>query len=254
MKHELRLLRTGARGAAFNMGLDEAILEGVAGGAVPPTLRLYAWEPAAISIGFFQGLSEEVDSLACAARGVDIVRRITGGGAVFHQAEITYSIALPETHPLAPKSIMASYELLCSGVIAGLRALGIDSAFAPINDIVSGGRKISGNAQTRKNHCLLQHGTVLLDVDVDLMFELLKVPAEKSKGKLIEDVKARVTSAKALLGRDVGFSEAESAMAAGFSAALDASLAEGSPTAAEIERAGEIARAKFADPAWTARR
>ena len=254
MKHDMRLLLTGANGAAFNMGLDEAILESVSNGRQPPTLRLYAWNPAAISLGFFQGLREEVDEAACAARGVDIVRRITGGGAVFHQAEITYSIVLPETHPLAPKSIMASYEILCSGVIAGLQHLGIESSFAPINDIVAAGKKISGNAQTRKSHCLLQHGTVLLDVNVELMFELLKVPAEKTKGKLIEDVKARVTSAGTLLGRRVEFGEAESAMVAGFADALPAALTLSEPTPEERKRAVEIARAKFADPAWIARR
>ncbi|MFA6505749.1 MAG: biotin/lipoate A/B protein ligase family protein [Treponemataceae bacterium] len=254
MKYDFRLLRTGFHDAAFNMGFDEAILESVAAGVQKPTLRLYAWKPAAVSIGFFQGLRDEVDTDSCAAHGVDVVRRITGGGAVFHQAEITYSIVIPETSPLAPKSILDSYGILCGGVIEGLRGLGLESSFAPINDIVSGGKKVSGNAQTRKKNCLLQHGTVLLDVDVELMFDLLKVPAEKAKGKLIQDVKERVTGVNALLGRTVDYSEAEAAMASGFSKALDAFLTESGPSAVELDRAGEIARTKFADPSWTGRR
>ena len=95
----------------------------------------------------------KIDIEACRGRGVDIVRRITGGGAVFHDAELTYSIVIPEGHPLAPPSILDSYGLLCAGIIEGLKELGIKSEFSPINDIVSAGKKISGNAQTRKK-CL----------------------------------------------------------------------------------------------------
>ena len=254
MAHKVRLLRTGFRDCAFNMGLDEAVLESVSAGIAMPTLRLYAWRPAAVSIGFFQGLEEEVDVEACRSRGIGVVRRITGGGAVFHQDELTYSVILPETHPLAPASILKSYGTLCSGVISGLDELGIEAEFAPINDIVATGRKVSGNAQTRKSHCLLQHGTVLLSVDVDLMFDLLKVPSEKAKGKLIADVKARVTGASDLVGREISFAEAETAMILGFAKALEMEFSEEAPTAAEIARAEEIARAKFADPVWTARR
>ncbi len=254
MPHAFRLLDTHAGKASFNMGLDEAILESVASGRELPTLRLYAWEPAAISIGYFQGLYEEVDVEACHARGVDVVRRITGGGAVFHQAEITYSIIIPETQDLAPKSIMASYGVICGGVVKGLEILGIEATFAPINDIVALGKKISGNAQTRKRGCLLQHGTILLGLDVDLMFELLKVPQEKAKGKLIADVKERVTSLSAILGRSVGYSEAAFALATGFGRALDLDFTVALPSGDEIARAREIAAQKFADPGWTSRR
>lgn len=254
MTHACRLLTTGEGSAAFNMGLDEAILESVAAHEAPPTLRLYAWKPAAISIGYFQGLHEEVDVAACASHGVDVVRRITGGGAVFHQAELTYSVVIPEGHPLFVRSILASYERICAGVIAGLGFLGIDSAFAPINDIVSLGKKVSGNAQTRKRGCILQHGTVLLDVDVELMFELLKVPAEKAKGKLIEDVKQRVTSLRALRGSEVPFAEAAEAMAKGFAEAMSLDLGAVQPSEVELKRAAEIASEKFSVEAWTAKR
>jgi len=235
------------------MGLDQAILEAVAAGTAAPTLRLYGWQPAAISIGYFQGMEEEVDTAACAHHGVDLVRRITGGGAVFHQAELTYSIVLPESHPLANRSIMASYERLCGAVIAGLKLLDLDARFAPINDIVVGAKKVSGNAQTRKLGCLLQHGTILLDVDVDLMFELLRVPSEKAKGKLIADVKERVSGLRQLLNREVSFSEVQAAMEAGFSATLDLAYG-GEITEAEEARAQELAQERFSDHGWNYRR
>jgi len=196
MSYEFRLLETGFHSAAFNMGLDEALLRSVAEGKSLPTLRFYGWTPAAVSIGYFQGLEEEVDSAACRAAGIDVVRRITGGGAVFHHHEVTYSIVLPLDHPLARRNILESYRLLLGGIVEGMSLLGITAEFAPINDIVTGGKKISGNAQTRKLGCILQHGTIILDVDVDQMFTVLRVPQEKARGKLIEDIKSRVTSVK----------------------------------------------------------
>jgi lipoate-protein ligase A len=238
------------------MGLDEAILEGAVRGGARPTLRLYGWLPAAVSIGYFQGLAEEVDAAACAARGIDLVRRITGGGAVFHQDEITYSLVIPESHPLCEGSAIDSYRRICSGVIKGLAILGVESSFAPINDIVSGGKKVSGNAQTRRRGIVLQHGTLLLGLDADLMFELLKVPAEKAKGKAIAEVKARVTGINAILGRLIAFEEAESALRSGFARALGMEFVEVSARASADEeiRAMEIAKEKFSNPAWTGRR
>jgi lipoate-protein ligase A len=237
------------------MALDEALLETVASGGMP-VLRFYGWSPPAVTIGYFQGLEEEVDREACVRRGIDVVRRISGGGAVFHDAEITYSLIIPAAHPLAGTSIMGSYGRLCSGITAGLSLLGIDAAFVPINDIAAGGRKVSGNAQTRRQGCVLQHGTVLLDIDPELMFELLKVPQEKMKGKLVQDVKSRVTGLYALLGRKIPFDEARDALARGFRDALALVFvsAPSRPSLVEEARAAVLAREKFGSETWLRRR
>lgn len=268
----LRLLDSGAMPAALNMGLDEAVLSAVSAGRSPPTLRFYRWEPRAVSVGYFQGMTEEIDVEACYGAGIDTVRRVTGGGAVFHDAEITYSIVVPEGHPLAPADILESYRRICAGLVEGLRGLGVDAAFAPINDIVAydsargesrggnpdGGKKVSGNAQTRKQGCLLQHGTVLLDVDVETMFSLLKVPKEKLKDKMIEDAKARVTGLRSLLGRDLGYAEAAKALEAGFSAAWGRAygieLEPGSSSPEELAEGAAFAREKYSTSAWNFRR
>jgi lipoate-protein ligase A len=253
----MRLIDTGASDAATNMGIDEAVLDGVAEGRSPPTLRLYRWSPAAVTIGYFQGMREEVDLEACAAAGVDAVRRQTGGGAVFHDAEITYSLILPEGGPLSPPDILESYRLICAGIVAGLGRLGVEAEFAPINDIVSGGRKLSGNAQTRRRGCLLQHGTVLLDVDVETMFSLLLVPREKLKGKLIEDVKARVASLRSLLGREPSYEEAAAALAEGFRAAwqgFGVEFERGELSLVEEAAARDLARDKYSSAAWNMKR
>lgn len=251
---EFRFLETGANHAAFNMGLDEAILESVAAGAEPPTLRLYAWKPRAVSIGYFQGARDEVDLERCAELGIDVVRRLTGGGAVFHADELTYSIVVPDSHPLVRGEILDSYRSLCAGVIEGLAGLGVPAEFAPLNDIVSGGKKLSGNAQTRRRGYVLQHGTVLLGVDLETMFTALLVPSEKLKGKLIEDVKARVSSVSDFLGRIVGYDEAVPAFARGFSSALGGSGPRTVPSDAELARARALASERFASPEWTFKR
>jgi lipoate-protein ligase A len=250
--YPFRLLETGHRNGYYNMGLDEALLESAADGALP-CLRLYGWQPAAVSIGYFQGLLEEVNLESCKKHGVDVVRRISGGGAVFHQEELTYSIIMGEDHPLAEQDINQSYVRLCAAIVAGLRLMGINARFAPINDIIVGDRKISGNAQTRRRGCILQHGTILLDNNVNLMFDLLRVSSEKMRGRLIEDVKSRVTSIKAQ-GVTVSFAEASAFLAEGFRCQLDLSFIPGGPTAAEEARAGMLAAEKFGARDWLYKR
>ncbi len=198
----MKLLKTGFSDACLNMGIDEALMKT----CQEPVLRLYGWKPHAVSIGYFQGLEEEVDLDACKRHGVDVVRRVTGGGAVYHADEVTYSFVTTEFDG----NILDSYKDICAGVLLGLKKIGVDGSFAPLNDLIVGGKKFSGNAQTRRGGVLLQHGTILLSVDVDRMFDLLKVPSEKMKGKLISDVKQRV------VGIAKPFDETVQAVAEGF--------------------------------------
>jgi len=227
MKEQWRLLQTGFNTGSTNMAIDRAVLVANSEDKIPPTVRFFGWKPPAISIGYFQSLKEEVDLDSCKRYSVDYVRRITGGGAVFHENELTYSIVIPESHPEIPKNIMESYGRICGALVKGLKHLGIESEYIPINDIVSGGRKISGNAQTRKSRTVLQHGTILIDVDVDKMFSLLRVPDEKIRDKLIADVKQRVISIKHVLDRSIGFEEVAAAMKKGFEEEFNVELVEG---------------------------
>jgi len=254
MKEQWRLLQTGFNTAATNMAIDRAVLVTNSEGKVPPTLRFYAWEPPAISIGYFQSLAEEIDLDACKTHGVEYVRRITGGGAVFHEAELTYSIIIPETHPQIPKNIMGSYGRICGAVIKGLGELGIESKYVPINDIIAYGKKISGNAQTRKARTVLQHGTVLTDVDVDKMFSLLKVPDEKIKDKLIADVKQRVTSIKHILEKEMPFEEVAQAMKKGFEEEFNVELVEGELIEEEVALTEKFEKECFGAKDWNHRR
>jgi lipoate-protein ligase A len=254
MREKWRLLQTGANTAHLNMAIDRAVLVTNSEGKVPPTVRFYSWNPPAISIGYFQGLEQEVDLEHCKRVGVDYVRRITGGGAVFHEHELTYSIVIPESHPEITKNILESYSRICGAVIKGLSHLNIDSNYYPINDIIASGKKISGNAQTRKLKTLLQHGTVLLDVDIEKMFSLLKVPDEKIRDKLISDVKERVTSIRHILNEDITFDEAAIAMKKGFEDQFNVILSLGQLTEEEIHLAENFESKFFGNPNWNHKR
>jgi len=249
---EWRLLDTGIRDAFYNMALDEAIATARSKNLVPNTIRFFRWGPSAVSIGYFQSMEEEVDTSTCNARGVDYVRRITGGGAVYHDkdGELTYSMAMSEDHRLVSKDIQKTYQTLCSGLTLGLSLLGIPAEFKPINDIIVGGKKISGNAQTRRMGVVLQHGTVLREVDPSLMFSLLKVPSEKIRDKLIATVKERVTSINSYLGRDVSFNEIKRALKEGFEKALNIRLINGQPTNFETSLAEKLEMEKYASKEW----
>jgi len=254
MSETWRLLTTENNTAAINMAIDRAVLVANSEKKVPTTVRFYTWKPSAISIGYFQSLTDEVDIDNCKKFGVDYVRRITGGGAVFHENELTYSIVIPESHPQIPKNIMESYSRICGAVIRGLKNLGVKSEYKPINDIMADGKKISGNAQTRKMKTVLQHGTVLTDVNVDKMFSLLKVPSEKIKDKLIADVKERVTSIKHVLGEKILFNDVAETMKKGFEEEFNVELVEGVLTEEEIELSSKFEKECFSAKEWNHRR
>ena len=245
-----RIIPLTTNNAAMNMAIDEAISEAVAAGSSTPTIRFYQWSPSAVSIGYFQSLHQEVDVPIAASKGIGIVRRRTGGGAVYHDTngEITYSVIAPES--LFPKDIIQSYHVICGWIIRGLNQLGIEGSFHPINDILVGGRKISGNAQTRRSGVLLQHGTILYDLDLDTMFSVLKVGQEKVSDKLIKDVRQRVTR---LLDHGTFTKEdLYHALVAGFTNGKQ--WGEGTITFQERSRAEQLVHEKYSTKEWNERR
>ncbi|MBN1156015.1 lipoate--protein ligase family protein [Candidatus Woesearchaeota archaeon] len=247
-----RLLLTGHNSGAMNMAIDEAVMTHISEGKVLPTIRLYGWRPSAITIGYFQSMREEVDLEKCRELGIDFIRRITGGGAVFHENEATYSIIAPENY--FSEEILESYKQICSGITTGLKKLGLEAAFAPLNDIVVKGKKVSGNAQTRRMNCILQHGTVLIDVDVKKMFSLLIVPDEKIRSKMINNVEERVTGINKETGRNHGFQEVVNALTDGFREALNLELCSGELSPSEKEMAERLAKEKYSKDEWKFKR
>lgn len=239
--------------AFMNMALDEAACDAVKSAQVAPTIRFYRWNPSAVSIGYFQSLDDEVATDICGKKGVDVVRRRTGGGAVYHDydGEVTYSVIAPES--IFPRGIGDSYLVICGWIVDSLARLGIKSEFKPINDIVisDSSKKVSGNAQTRRNGVILQHGTILYKVDVRKMFSLLKVGQEKIADKMIAAVEERVTSLHNLNPK-LEMNDVYEAMVEGFTEGK--SWDKGEWTIAELQQAQQLFTERYNTERWNGMR
>jgi lipoate---protein ligase len=242
-----RILRYGTHPAKMNIAIDEAIAEMISFNEAGPTIRFYGWKPSAVSIGCFQDLEDEVDVKRCAELGIDIVRRRTGGGAVYHdqEGEITYSVICPE--PMVDRDINAAYRQICGYVVKGLKMVGIEAEFRPINDITVNGRKISGSAQTRRSGMFTQHGTVLYSVDPDIMFSVLKVDDEKAASKGASNPADLVTSV--VNESKATKNETLAALVYAFAEGKDWYL--GTMSQDELTRADAIASERYGNDVWT---
>lgn len=249
----LRVISFSAHDAASNMALDEAIARAVGAGASPPTLRLYGWDPPAVSIGYFQEVEGEVDMDFCEANGIGVVRRLTGGGAVLHtRGELTYSLAVSDRDPAVPQDVQGSYMKICAPFVSALRELGAPACFRPINDIEVGGRKVSGNAQTRRFGAVLQHGTILLDIDERLL-GALRAKREKLRERGITGHAQRVTTLRRELGRRVSHGELSRAVKRQFKEQFGCKLDAGRPTGGELCSAPSLAE-RYRSVEWLFRR
>ncbi|HNS50109.1 MAG TPA: lipoate--protein ligase family protein [Anaerolineae bacterium] len=261
-RSEWRLIVHGEAGGATNMAIDEAILGAVAGGRSLPTLRLYAWAPPCLSLGRNQPLSD-IDLEACRAAGADVVRRPTGGRAILHTDELTYSVALPASDPRAAADVMEGYRRLSEGLLAGLRRLGVDAGPAgqgcrrqgetgpacfevpSTHEITAGGRKVAGSAQWRGRGGVLQHGSLPVRGDLGRIADLLALP-QAERETLRQAVRSRGITLEEALGRAVPLAEAAAALAAGFAEALTLTLVQGDLTRAELARAAELRAGRYA--------
>jgi lipoate-protein ligase A len=259
-----RLFRSAPADGATNMALDEAILRAVAAGRVPPTLRLYAWEPACLSLGRAQPLAD-VDLQAVRAAGFDLVRRPTGGKAILHVDELTYSAVAPQEDPRVAGGIVESYRRLSAGLVYGLEQLDVTGLVAdqragdrrlegPVcfevpsdYEITVGGRKLVGSAQMRTHGVVLQHGALPLYGDIARICPLLSAHPDPAR------VRARATTVEEALGRSVTWDEAAGALAAGFARALSLRLEPGGLTDEERGWADELRVERYATDEWTRR-
>jgi len=243
-----RLIKNIETNGAMQMAIDEAILNCRIKGLIPNTLRFFTWNPPCVTIGFFQNLKQEINLEKAKKFGFDVVRRYTGGGAVLHDEELTYSIVIGEENTSC--EIIKSYEQICSGIIKGLNLVGIDSNFKSINDIITSGKKISGNAQTRKDGFVLQHGTILLEVDVKKMFSVLKIPDEKIKDKMIKAVEERVTCVSLESKEPISIEELQKAIIKGFEEVFNIEFYYSELTLEEEKIAQHLYETKYSTDDW----
>jgi len=252
------------------MAIDEAIAQAIAEGLVPPTLRFYAWEPPCVSMGRNQRY-DSIDAARCLAKGYDIVRRPTGGRAILHTDELTYSVIAAPDHPLMVGLVLDSYLRLSGGLVAGLAKLGITAEPAPgtnragpdvsaacfevpsAYEIVADGRKVLGSAQARRAKSVLQHGSLPLIGDLTRVVDCLAFTDEAERETLRRSLVGHAATVEELADRSVSYVEAMDALTAGFAEALAIELAPGELTDVERAWATDLVRDKYAHPGWTER-
>ena len=242
-----RVIDLGRMDPALTAAADEAILTFRSKGLVEDTLSFYSRDRPTVSLGYFEKASECVDLELCRELGVDIVRRLSGGSAIFTDpGQIIYTVTVDAR--LVPENPKESYPLICGGVVNALRGMGIGAEHRPLNDVVVNGRKISGSAQTRKAGVVLQHGTVIVDSDLDTMMRVIR----QRPGKLrsISDM----TSVSLELGRKVCEDEVRTALVAGFERSFGIECVKSDLRYEERTLARKLAEEKYGKGVFTFQR
>jgi lipoate-protein ligase A len=254
---------------ARNMARDEALLRAVGAGQSPPTLRLYAWRPPTISLGYGQRVTE-VDEARLAERGWGLVRRLTGGRAILHADELTYSITLPQGHALAQGSVIDSYRRISAALLAMAQRLGIapeaqpseaTGAASPVcfetpshYELTFGGRKLAGSAQARRHGGLLQHGSLPLHGDLARITDVLVFTDDAARDQAARGVRARAISLSEAAGQVITWEAAAGALAEAVADVFGVTLARGGLSDAETAAGDRLARQVYGSRAWTTRR
>jgi lipoate-protein ligase A len=271
-----RLLDTGPADGFTNMAVDEALLEGFATGGASATVRFYSWSPPALSLGYAQSVEREIDLRRCTALGIDVVRRPTGGRAVLHDHEVTYSLVISANDPRVTAGILAAYLTISRALIRGLAYLGVTAELLPLRrgallpsdqasavcfatpssyEVAVGGRKIIGSAQRRAHDAIMQHGSIPLSWDVERMravFGRSSTEGGLPQGGL--DRHLPMTSLQEAGGRAYAYAEVVAALTEGLADVWEVELVPGQLTPAERALSAHLRATKYHSDAWTRRR
>jgi lipoate-protein ligase A len=268
-----RLLDTGAADGFTNMATDEAILEVFAAAGGLPTLRFYAWVPPALSLGYGQPIAPDIDLTRCQALGIDVVRRATGGRAVLHDQEVTYSVVLSANDPRVTAGVLACYLTISQALIRGLAYLGITAELLPLRrgaplpsddasavcfatpssyEVAVKGRKVIGSAQRRAHGVIMQHGSVPLSWDLDKMQAVFGPSSRGNRSaQQAQGFHARMTSLQEAGGRVYDYAEVVAALRRGIAEVWEVELTPGELTAEERRLSHHLWATKYRSEAWT---
>jgi len=266
-----RLIVTSPNTGAWNMALDEAIFESVCNDVCLPTLRLYAWNPFCLSLGHAQGISE-VDQDALDDYGWDLVRRPTGGRAILHADEITYSVCAPLEDAHIKGGVIESYRSISNCLLLALRNLGIAADSKPKNtkeknlskdpvcfqypsdyEITFQGKKFIGSAQARRSEALLQHGAIPLFGDLSRIVSVLFYESEEKRENVRKKLLSRATTLMEILGHRIPWQQFAQVLIQAFEKEFEIYLNHQNVTTQEFSRAEELVVNKYANPDWTTR-
>ena len=249
-----------------NMAIDEALFRIHQKERKPPVLRLYGWRRRAVSLGYFQDVAEELNYAYCRDIGIPIVRRPTGGKAVLHDSDLTYSLVAKEDSPLFSTDVVETYRIISGCIVRGLAIAGIEThmveggrnetlsgngfcfATSYRHELLAGGKKICGSAQTRARGVFLQHGSVL--VDLDPLAVCSAIGKTEDVQKRAREIGASVTSVRETMGDAVGMDDLCRAVATGFEEVLHVRLAEGILSPEEDALKEKLLAGKYSRDEW----
>jgi len=255
------------------MALDEALLDWHSEGLIPPVIRFYEWNPATLSIGYFQTVEKEIDIEAVKRLGLGFVRRPTGGRGVLHEHELTYSVIVTESYPSMPATVTEAYRVISEGLLLGFQNLGLNAYFSVPNtdeqkenlknpksavcfdapswyELVVEGKKVAGSAQTRQKGVILQHGAILLDLDEDKLIQTFKFASEEVREKVRKGLSQKAVSINKIISKPVTMEECKTAFKKGFADALEIELVEYNLTQEQKNYVKQLEVTRYANDKW----
>jgi lipoyl(octanoyl) transferase len=272
-KETWKFVDSGYGSPSFNMALDEALLEWNSKGAFSPVIRFYGWNPPTLSIGYFQKVEKEINIEAVKNQGIGFVRRPTGGRGVLHEHELTYSVIVPESHSMMPNTVAEAYRVISEGILKGFHQLGLEAYFAVPEtteerellksphsavcfdtpswyELVVEGRKVAGSAQTRQKGVILQHGSILLDMDEDKLFSLFKYSNERVMERMKKSFMNKAVAINDLTSNRISMEQAKEAFKKGFEEGLNINLEPYELNQTEIDYVNQIAKERYESDEW----
>ncbi len=273
MKTKWYFINSGPCRPSYNMALDEALLEFHSKGEIPPVIRFYEWNPATLSIGYFQSTKKDINFDAIKEQNIGFVRRPTGGRAVLHDSELTYSIIVTEEYPDMPPTVTEAYRVLSEGLLLGFQNLGLNAYFSIPDseekildlkkpksavcfdapswyELVVEGKKVAGSAQTRQKGVILQHGAILLDLDEDKLLSVFKFSSAEAKEKMRIKLPEKAVAINRLTDREITISDCVKAFRKGFEDALNIELIEYELTDEQKHYVNELEKNKYLTDEW----
>ncbi|SER49624.1 lipoate--protein ligase family protein [Salipaludibacillus aurantiacus] len=258
---------------AYNMALDEKLMDWHREGIIPPVVRFYGWNPPTLSVGYFQHIEKEINMEAVKGHGLGFVRRPTGGRGVLHDDELTYSVIVSESHNAMPDTVTEAYRVISQGLLEGFRNLNLQAEFsiprskeekdrlkrprsavcfdAPSwYEMIVEGRKVAGSAQTRQKGVILQHGSIIRSVDVDKLFDLFLYKSDRARERMQKGFHKKAAAINELTEAPVSMNDIKQAFRKGFEKGLNIHLKEFALEAGQKEQVKALMEKKYDSEAW----
>lgn len=273
MKKQWYFINSGPCSPSFNMALDEALLDWHSEGSIPPVIRFYEWNPATLSIGYFQQVERDVNMQAVKEQNLGFVRRPTGGRAVLHDQELTYSVIVSEDYPEMPESVTEAYRVISEGILLGFQNLGLDAYFSVPDsqeklddlkkpksavcfdapswyELVVEGKKVAGSAQTRQKGVILQHGAILLDLNEELLLSVFNFESPEAKEKMRKKLPEKAVAMNQFTTTPFTIPQCVKAFSNGFEEAMQIELIPYELTKEQLQYVEQLQQKKYLTTEW----